>query len=433
MTLVFMIASLNRLPLSTTKPASSFNGLSIGDDDVVIVRMDLGAIFSHRLAVDGQRLLMDELALHQFVDDRRNAAGAVIFFAKVFAGGLHVDEQRHLVSDRLPILNRKGHADVAGDGVDVDRRVGRAANGAVDDDRVLERLARQNVRRLQVLPHHFDDSLAGPIGDLAPLAVRRRDRRAAGQAHAERLGERVHGRGRAHRVAMADRGRRRGDDLHEFLVVDLAFGEVSARLPDDGARAAALTVMPAVEHRSAGKNDRGNVDRRGRHDAGRRRLVAAGRQHDAVDEIAHQDFDEAEIGEIAVERGGRPFSRLLNRVHRKFERKPAGRGDAVARALREFKVMAVAGRKIGAGLRNADDRLAGAQLAGRQAEIEIALEIKGRHSRVIRIVEPLPGSQRALAVALGAAIGFGLGFVGHRSRLPPWRMFSHRAGAVASL
>ena len=282
--------------------------------------MDLGAVFSHRLAVDGQRLLMDELALHQFVDDRRNAAGAVIFFAKVFAGGLHVDEQRHLVPDRLPILDRERHADVAGDGVDVDRRVGRAANGAVDDDRVLERLARQDVRRLQVLPHHFDDSLAGPIGDLAALAMGRGDRGAAGQAHAERLGERVHGRGRAHRVAMADRGRRGGDDLHELLVVDLAFGKVGARLPDDGARAAALTVMPAVEHRSAGEDDRGNVDRRRRHDAGRRRLVASGRQHHAVDEIAHQDFDEAEIGEIAVERGGRPLARLLNRMNRKFER-----------------------------------------------------------------------------------------------------------------
>ena len=148
------------------------------------------------------------------------------------------------------------------------------------------------------------------------------------------------------------------DELHEFFVVDLAFGEVGARLPDDGAGAAALTVMPAVEHGSAGENDCRNVDRRGGHDAGRRRLVAAGRQHDAVDEIAHQDFDEAEIGEIAVERGGRAFSRLLNRVHWKFEGEPPGRGDPITRALREFNVMAVAGRKIGAGLRNADDRLA---------------------------------------------------------------------------
>ena len=358
--------------------------------------MDLGAVFSHRLAVDGQRVLMDELALHQFVDDRRNAAGAVIFFAKIFASGLHVDEEGHLVPDRLPILNRKRHADVAGDGVDVDRRIGRAANGAVDDDRVLERLARQDVRRLQVLPHHFDDPLASSIGDLTALTMGGRDCGAARQAHAERLGERVHGRGRAHRVAMADRWRGRGDDLHELLVVDLAFGKVGARLPDDGARAAALAVMPAVEHRSAGEDDGGNVDRRRRHDAGRRRLVAAGRQHDAVDEIAHQDFDEAKIGEIAVERRGRPLSRLLNRVDRKFERQSPGRGDAVAHTLGEFEVMAVAGRKIGAGLGDADDRLAGAQFAGRQAEIEIALEIERRHSRVVRIVEPLPGSQRRL-------------------------------------
>ena len=215
------------------------------------------------------------------------------------------------------------------------------------------------------------------------------------------------------------------------FVVDLAFGKVGARLPDDRARAGALAVMPAVEHRSAGEDDGGNVDRRRRHDAGRRRLVAAGRQHHAVDEIAHQDFDEAEIGEIAVERGGRPLAGLLNRVHRKFERKPAGRGDAVARALREFNVMAIAGRKIRAGLRDADDRLAGAQFAGRQAEIEIALEIKRRHSRVVGIVEPLPGSQRALGVALGAAIRFGLGFIGHRSRLPPWRMFTFVAPALS--
>ena len=104
------------------------------------------------------------------------------------------------------------------------------------------------------------------------------------------------------------------------FVVDLALGEIGARLPDDGARAAALAVMPAVEHRPAGEDDRGNVDRRRGHDAGRRRLVAAGCQHHAVEEIAHQNFDQAEIGEIAVERRGRPLARLLNRVNRKFER-----------------------------------------------------------------------------------------------------------------
>ena len=81
-------------------------------------------------------------------------------------------------------------------------------------------------------------------------------------------------------------------------------------------------------------------------------------------------------------------------------------------------------------LRNADDRLARAQLAGRQTEIEVALDIEGRHSRIVGIVEPLPGSQRPFAAAVHAAIRFRLGFVSHRSRLPPWRCSVCRAGAV---
>ena len=97
-------------------------------------------------------------------------------------------------------------------------------------------------------------------------------------------------------------------------------------------------------------NDGWNVDRRRRHDAGRRRLVAPGREHHAVDEVAlHQDLDEAEIGEIAVKRRGRPLSRFLNRMHRKFERQSSGCGDAVAHALGEFEMVAIAGREVRAG------------------------------------------------------------------------------------
>ena len=232
----------------------------------------------------------------------------------------------------------------------------------------------------------------------------RGNRRAARQAHAQGLGERIHRRGGAHRVAVADRGRRGGDDLHELLIVDLALGEVGAGPPHDRARAGALAVMPAVVHRSAREHDRRNVDRRRRHDAGRGRLVAAGRQHHSVEKIAHQHLDQAEIGEIAVKRRRRPLARLLNGVDRKFERHAAGRGDPVAHPLGEFEVVAVAGRKIGAGLGDADDRLARAQLAGRQAEIEVALDIERRHARIFRIVEPEAGPQESLGVALCAAV-----------------------------
>ena len=41
-------------------------------------------------------------------------------------------------------------------------------------------------------------------------------------------------------------------------------------------------------------------------------------QHDAVERIAVQHLDQAEIGEVAVERGGRPLAGLLDRMAREI-------------------------------------------------------------------------------------------------------------------
>ena len=156
------------------------------------------------------------LALQQFVEHRRQPAGAVIVLAEIVAGRLHVDEQRHVVADRLPVLDRELDAGVARDRIEMDRRVGRAADRRAGDDGVLERLAREDVERLHVLEHDLDRAHAGLVGDLRALAVGRRDRRAAGQRQSERLGERVHGRGGAHGVAVADRGRRGRDRVRRI-------------------------------------------------------------------------------------------------------------------------------------------------------------------------------------------------------------------------
>ena len=67
---------------------------------------------------------------------------------------------------------------------------------------------------------------------------------------------------------------------------------------------------------------------------------------------------------------------------------PPAVADAVAHALGQFEVMPVAGRQVGAGLGDADDRLAGGQLLARQPVIEVALEIERGHARIVGIVEP---------------------------------------------
>jgi hypothetical protein len=68
----------------------------------------------------------------QLVHHRRQPAGAVVFLAEIPAGRLYIDEQRHVVADRLPILDRKRDADVSNEGVGFrDQRLRQHAAGAL--------------------------------------------------------------------------------------------------------------------------------------------------------------------------------------------------------------------------------------------------------------------------------------------------------------
>ncbi len=78
-------------------------------------------------------------------------------------------------------------ADPAGQRQQVDDGVGRAAEGAVGADGVVEGLAGEDLRHAQILVHHLDDAPAGKLGEQPRRGVDRRDGGVAGQAHAERL------------------------------------------------------------------------------------------------------------------------------------------------------------------------------------------------------------------------------------------------------
>ena len=172
-----MIAESNRLPCSTLKPAFARSGLSYGRMTSRVGDLGLGDVLADGLAVDGERVAVEPAGREQFVHHRRHAAGAIIFLAEIFARRLHVDQERHVVADRLPVLDRELDADMARDGDEVDRRVGRAADRRAGDDRVLECGAGENVGGLQVLAHDLDGAPAGFIGDLPALAIGRRESR----------------------------------------------------------------------------------------------------------------------------------------------------------------------------------------------------------------------------------------------------------------
>src|SRR5262249_21643114 len=187
------------------------------------------------------------------------------------------------------------------------------------------------------------------------------------------------------------------DRVEILLVVDLAGLVELAGGPLDGAGAGAVAFPPAVQHRPAREHDRRNVDGCGRHDGGRRGLVTAGGQHDAIKRIAVEHFNQAEISEVAVERRGRPLAGLLDRMHRKLDRDAAGVTDAVAHALGELQVMAVAGGKVRTRLCDADDRSPGGDFRPGEAEVQVTLEVECGRLRITWMVEPVARAQDALS------------------------------------
>ncbi len=194
---------------------------------------------------------------------------------------------------------------------------------------------------------------------------------------------------------MADGGGGVHCRVKELFFVDCAGRELAARTPDDGARSDEVAIVPAIQHRPARQDDGGNVDRRGGHQGRGRGLVAAGRQHDAVEWIAVEDFDQAEIGKVAVEGGRRALAVFEDRMGGKLDGNASGIADAVAHTPGKIDVMAIARREIAAALGDADHRLARAQLLRRDAVVHEAFEIDGGHVDVVAVIEPILRAQPA--------------------------------------
>src|SRR5690606_16477370 len=175
-------------------------------DDVPVQVLGPGAVFPYRLAVDrygvGRR---QKPGPYNFGNDGRHAAGAVVGLTEIFAGRLQIDQQRYLVADVLPVVIVERHAEMTRNGVQMDRSIGGAADRGGDDYGALEGLTGHYVGWLEVFVYHLDYTAPRFVRNLPALAIGRGNGGRSGQLHAKRLREAVHGRGRAHGVAIAGR------------------------------------------------------------------------------------------------------------------------------------------------------------------------------------------------------------------------------------
>jgi hypothetical protein len=309
-----------------------------------------------------------------------------------------------MAREPVEVVDRELDTEPAGDRDQVDHGVGRAADRGERDDRVLERLAGQDLRQLLVLVDHVDDAPPRRARDHVAPAVDRGIGGVAGQAEAERLDHRRHRARRPHRHAMAVAAAHAAFGVEEVGEPERSGTHLLAHAPDAGARAELLAAPLAVEHRPAGDADRRQVDARRAHDERRGRLVAAHQKHDAVDRIAADRLLDVHAREIAVEHRGRPEQRLAERHHREFEREPACFVDADLHLLGEGAEVRVARRQLAEGVADADHGAAVELVVGNALALHPAAVVE---AVAVLAAEPLLAAQlgRLLARLGGVAHG----------------------------
>ena len=380
---------VKEVALEVHETCGGFQRLGEGADHLGVVHLRPRIGFGDGQAADGHCLRVGQgPCRHEFGNHAGHAARAVEILAQKAPGRLQIDQKRDVQAKALPVVIGQLQPQMAGNGVQVNGRIGGPANGGIDHDGILEGCPRHDVGGLQILADHVHDASPGQIGHLPAFAVGGGNGGRAGQLHAQRLGQGIHGRGRAHGVAIAHRGGRGRGHFHEAFVVDLARRKLLTARPDDGAGSGALALVPAVQHRAHRQGNGGNIHRGRRHEQRGRGLVAADGQDNPVQRIAVERFDQPKIGQVAVQRRRGALAGFLDRVDGKFKTDAARGDDAVAHALGQFHMVAVAGRQVRSRLGDADDRLAGLQFLAGDAVVQIALDIERGHAGVVGVVEP---------------------------------------------
>ena len=285
-------------------------------------------VVDERLAGDRDGGRVEQIL--DLAQDRQQSAGAMEVLHQEAAGRLQVDEQRDAGADAVEVVEGEVDAEPAGDGEQVHDGVGRAADGGQGDDRVEERAAVMTMAGPAIRPSTISTASAPVVmGGLEQPAVRGRGAGDAGQRHAQRLGHQAHRRRGAHRVAVAAAADHRRLRLEELLC-----DRVPARTSSDSRQTSvpqpsAHAAERAGQHRTAGHDDRRQIDRGGGHQQRRDGLVASAEEHDAVDRVGPEHLLGRHRGHVAPEHRGRADQRLAEGHDRQVERDAAGLVDAL--------------------------------------------------------------------------------------------------------
>ena len=309
-----------------------------------------------------ERVEMDEVLRRELMHDGGDAARLVEVDHVMLAGRAEFRDVRRAARDLIEERRGQVDAGLVRDGRQMQHRVRRAADAHVDRDGILERLAREDVTRLDVLLEQIHHDGARALREQAACArVGRRDRAIARQAHAEHLGQRVHRvRREESRAGAAARAAFRLELMH-LRVRHVARRIFAGRL-ERLAHTHVAAMEAAGEHRAAGDDDRRNIEPRRRHEHARHDLVTVRDEDERVKSGSHRDRLDGVGDELAARE--RVFhARMAHRDAvadtdgRELQRRAAGGRHAELRRLSDLTQMDVARDDLIEGIADADERL----------------------------------------------------------------------------
>ncbi len=333
-----------------------------GDDHVLARRLlRVLDLLLDGAAGHGPAGAVQEAGLHHALAEKGGAPGPIHVHGDVAAPWLEVGDDGGAPAHAVEVVDVEGHARLAGEGEEVEHRVGRPTGGGDGGYRVLERLAGEDVGRLEAAVQEVHDQLAGLDASLVLAGVVGWRVGVAHRREAEEGERQGHGVGGV--LAAARAGAGTGVVLHllKVPIVHLAYGVGSYGLVDvlDGHVAlveAARRYRPAIDHEA------GDVEPEEGHRAGRDGLVAADQAHDGVEHVAAPDELDGVGDHLAAYEGGlHPFGAHRDAVGDgdsvELHRGPASLADAFLDPLGEAPLVEVARHRLDPGVRHPDYRL----------------------------------------------------------------------------
>ena len=249
------------------------------------LRRDVCQFLGDGAAGDGHAVAVQQSVGKQHLQHLRGAAGLVQIGNDIFTRGFEVAQHRHLAANALEVVDGPFDFGRRCDGEVMQHRVGRTAGGHDQAHHILDRLARDDVARTDVLPDRVDQRLGRFPGGIDFLRVRRGHRRGMHQAHAKCFERGGHGVGGIHAAAGAYGRTRVLFDAIVVFLAHLAGAECPDRLESTGN--GQVLALPVAGLDAARVNvDRGHVHARDGDHSARHVLVAAADDQRAVHHLA---------------------------------------------------------------------------------------------------------------------------------------------------